>query len=559
MPDANPETAPARALLSTEAIRALEARGLAATPQGTLMARAADAIADTCATLLRRLPPGTPLLALAGPGNNGGDALLAALRLADRGFAVHGLALCAALPSATDARAVHALWMARGLPLATPEALESLLAQAPLVIDGLFGIGLARPLPPAAQAIAERLALARVTVVAVDVPSGLDADTGAVPGTPGATAVRADVTVTMIADKPGLHTGAGCDHAGRVIVADLGLASIGIAPGSIGSIGSRSDATTPGGVAASGMPAAANRPTAPPRHVCGLLVDAAAVRGLLRPRARNTHKGRFGDVVVIAGAPAMRGASRLAMLGAQAVGAGRIYLAVDGDIAIEAHDPELMTRRIDRAATPSEQMLGTAQAIVAGCGFGLPDDSGRQTLEAVLRHPAALVLDADGLNAVAADAMLRAALLARAARGLSSVLTPHPLEAARLLGVDAADVQRDRPDAAYRLATSTGACVVLKGAGTVVALPDGRWSINASGGPILSVAGTGDVLAGAIGGLLAGGLPPQQAAVLGAWLHGAAGDAMAAEPGWAGSIGLPASRLAEAIRTCVNRLAAARS
>ena len=527
MPDTPLDAPPPRLLLSTAAIRALEARGLAATPAGELMSRAADAIADTCVTLLRRLPPRTPVLALAGPGNNGGDALLAALRLADRGFAVHGLALSTELPTARDARAVRGLWAARGLPLAAPEALGALLATAPLVIDGLFGIGLTRALPPAALAIAERLAGAPVTVVAVDVPSGLDADSGAVVGGPGAAAVRADVTVTMIADKPGLHTGASCDHAGRVVVADLGLPALGIV------------CTDPLGQ--------------------GRLVDEDAVRGLLQPRPRDAHKGRFGDVVVIAGAVAMRGASLLAMLGAQAVGAGRIYLAFDGEVAPDPRDPELMTRRIDRSATTAGRMLGPAHAIVAGCGFGRPDDAGRRILEAALAHPAALVLDADGLNAVAADAGLREALCARAAHALPSVLTPHPLEAARLLGIDATDVQRDRPDAARRLAAATGACVVLKGAGTVVALPDGSWSINASGGPILSVAGTGDVLAGAIGGLLAGGLAPAQAAALGVWLHGAAGDALAAAPRWSGSIGLPASRLRDAIRARVNRLAGDRS
>jgi len=165
----------------------------------------------------------------------------------------------------------------------------------------------------------------------------------------------------------------------------------------------------------------------------------------------------------------------------------------------------------------------------------------------------ALVLDADGLNGVAADGGLSARLAARAASGRPSVLTPHPLEAARLLGIQTADVQADRIGCAHRLAVATGACVVLKGAGTVVALPDGTWSVNASGGPILSVAGTGDVLAGTIAGLLAAGLPAALAAAGGAWLHGAAGDALAADPDWRGGVGLPASRLADAIRAVVNR------
>jgi len=157
---------------------------------------------------------------------------------------------------------------------------------------------------------------------------------------------------------------------------------------------------------------------------------------------------------------------------------------------------------------------------------------------------------------VATDGRLFERLMARAAAGRPSVLTPHPLEAARLLGVQTADVQQDRIGSACRLALASGACVVLKGAGTVVALPDGRWTINASGGPILSVAGTGDVLAGTIAGLLAAGLAPAEAAVHGVWLHGAAGDVLAADADWSAGIGLPASRLPDAIRALVNRRAA---
>jgi hydroxyethylthiazole kinase-like uncharacterized protein yjeF len=527
-----PGTAPAvHPLLTCSAIRSLEARALAATPPGTLMDRAAEAVAAACATLLRAMPARTPVLALAGPGNNGGDALLAALKLAERGWAVRALALAPGEPAADDARRVWRAWHARGLALAAPDALDALLADAPLVIDGLFGIGLARPLEGAAESIAQRLAERGATVVAVDVPSGLDADRGAVVGGPGEVAVRAAVTVTMIADKPGLRTGAGATHAGRVIVADLGLPDLGLHP------------------APFGTPADGPLPV-------GTLVDAAALAGLLAPRPRDAHKGRFGDVLVVAGSPAMRGAATLAALGAQAVGAGRLYLGADASPAVaDPLRPELMARAIDASAADAERALGGAGAIVIGCGLGHGASVAR-LLGHALDHPAALVVDADGLNAIAADGLLHARLAARAAGGRPSVLTPHPLEAARLLGVQTAEVQRDRIGAAHRIAVATGACVVLKGAGSVVATPDGAWRVIASGGPILSVAGTGDVLAGAIGGLLAGGRAPADAAALGAWLHGAAGDALAAGPDWAAGIGLPASRLAQAIRARINRLAA---
>lgn len=527
----SPTDRPSHSLLTTSALRAVEAEAIAATPPGTLMARAAAALADACATLLRRLAPGTPVLAIAGPGNNGGDALLAALLLADRGWAVRGIALSPTEPAASDARRVWRRWHERGFVLAGPASLEALLADAPLVIDGMFGIGLSRALPADADAIARRLARAPVRVVAVDVPSGLDADRGCIAGGAGATAVRADVTVTMIADKPGLHTGTGCELAGRVVVADLALPS-------------RPPAMAP----ATGS------------HDVGGLVDRAAVRGLLPARRRDTHKGRFGDVLVIAGTPAMQGASLLAALGAQAVGAGRLYVgrsAVAGTAGADPTHPELMARSLELDADAPERALGGATAIVIGCGLGGGADAARALAQA-LSHPAALVLDADGLNGVAAAPELHARLVARAVAGRVSVLTPHPLEAARLLGTDAREIQRDRRAAAHALAARTGACVVLKGAGSLIAMPDGRWWVNGSGGPILSVAGTGDVLAGAIGGLLAAGLGASEAARLGAWAHGAAGDRLASHPDWAASIGLPASQLPGAIRACLNRLAADR-
>jgi hydroxyethylthiazole kinase-like uncharacterized protein yjeF len=518
-------------LLTCSAIRALEARGLAATPAGTLMSRAADALADACATLLRALPARTPVLALVGPGSNGGDALLAAMRLGERGWAVDALALDLRRPSAADAARVRDAWDASGRALHGPDAFEALLAGRPLVIDGLFGIGLARPLPDVAAMIVQRVAERALPVVAVDVPSGLDADRGGVVGGPGGIAVRADLTVTMLADKPGLRTGAGAALAGCVVVADLGLPALGI------------------------VPAPFEAPADGPLP-CGRLIDAASAGALLPARRdRDAHKGRFGDVLVVSGAPSMRGAATLAALGAQAVGAGRIYLGLDdAGASADVGRPELMARALQASTADGEAALGPATALVVGCGLGR-DARALRLLAAALEHPAALVIDADALNAMATDGRLSERLAARAARGRPSVLTPHPLEAARLLGVQTAELQADRIGSACRLAAASGACVVLKGAGTVVARPDGDWAINGSGGPILSVAGTGDVLAGTIAGLLAGGMPAYSAAVCGAWLHGAAGDALAECPDWSAGIGLPASRLPEAIRALVNRRA----
>jgi hydroxyethylthiazole kinase-like uncharacterized protein yjeF len=521
-------------LLLSNRIRQIEALYLAALPDGTLMARAASALADACAVMLRRLPAGTSVLALCGPGNNGGDALLAAMLLADRGWRVNAISLLANQPTAEDARRIWQQWHDRGLLMSAPGDLPSLLIDRPLVIDGLFGLGLTRALPPAASLIAQQLTRARVSVVAVDVPSGLGADRGSIVGPPGSVAVRADLTVTMIADKPGLHTGAGCVLAGEVIVADLELPPL------------THDNTQHG-----------DR---------GRLIDRDALIAIAPRRSRDAHKGRFGDVLVMVGQAQMAGAALLAAFGAQATGAGRIYLGSQDGMTDRAGHPELMTRALRLDDPDAQQALGAATVIVVGCGLGTDGQAQRKLMHA-LAHRAALVLDADGLNLVAGDPAMLSLLQARAVAGLTSVLTPHPLEAARLLGVATADIQQDRRGVALTLAALTGSIVVLKGAGSVVACPDGDWSINASGGPILSVAGTGDVLAGAIAGLIASSLSQghedsahdAELTRLAVWLHGDAGDALAAQPGWSASIGLPAAQLAQAIRISLNQLAAGRS
>jgi len=430
-----------------------------------------------------------------------------------------------------------------------------------LVTGAASGIGLA---------IAQRLASEGASVVAVDVPSGLDADRVSIVGPPGSQAVRADLTVTMIADKPGLHTGEGCILAGEVLVADLALPRL-------------QQAET----------ANADR---------GHLIDRDAVSAIAPSRRRDAHKGRFGDVLVMVGQAQMAGAALLAALGAQATGSGRIFLGTGDGMADRAGHPELMTRALRLDDPDARQALGPATVIVIGCGLGT-DEPAQRKLAHALAHRAALVLDADGLNIVAADPGMLSRLQARAAAGLTSVLTPHPLEAARLLGISTAAIQQDRRSAALRLAALTDSIVVLKGAGSIVASADGRWSINRSGGPILSVAGTGDVLAGTIAGLLASNLSQgvtdaariaagdlselggelggelgkvvadqtldhsvdphngvaTQLTRLAVWIHGDAGDLLAAQPEWSASIGLPAAHLAQAIRISLNQLVAGRS
>lgn len=480
----------------TATIRRVEREWIARLGGGVLMTRAAEAVADAAARIARTLPRGAPILALVGPGNNGGDALQAAALLRERGFPADALALSPDAPTADDARAVYDAWIAAGRPIAPLATLaERLAAQTPtLVIDGLFGIGLARPLEgDAANAAAILAATPSATVLAVDVPSGIDADTGAIVGGPGAVAIRAAVTVTMLGDKPGLHTGVALDHVGRVEVASLGV------------------------------------PAAP---ADGVLFDAAQACARLRPRARDSHKGRHGSVLVIGGAEGTRGAALLAALGAQAAGAGKVFVAGPDGPVFDPGQPQLMTRSLDSA-------FDDLDAICIGCGLGRSRRA-RAALNQVLARPLPLAIDADALNLLAEDAELAAQF---AERGAPIVLTPHPLEAARMLGLSSAQVQADRIASAIALASRHDVVALLKGAGSVVAAPDSSFSINTSGGSALATAGTGDVLAGVVSALLAQGLSAADAARVGAWAHGAAGDLWQVEhPTGAG---LSAARLPE--------------
>ena len=248
---------------------------------------------------------------------------------------------------------------------------------------------------------------------------------------------------------------------------------------------------------------------------------------IARPRRRDTHKGSFGNVLVIGGGPGMVGAPLLAARAALRLGAGRVYLDCIGapDLRLDPVQPELMFRPY--------ASLEAVDCIVVGCGLGLDADARAAAAWAIAR-PHALVIDADGLNLLAADAELRESLRQRQH---VAVLTPHPLEAARLLAIGAHEVQADRIGAARRLAAECRAIVVLKGAGSVIAAPDGGAAINPTGSPALATAGTGDVLAGMLGALIAQGFEAWQSALAATWLHGAAAEG-------SGDIGLVAGDVA---------------
>ncbi len=439
------------------------------------------------------------VLCLAGPGNNGGDALEVAANLAETGIDVSIWHLPGtAAPSAETSNA-----LARA-QASTAQWVES-VGTTPwsLVVDGLFGIGLTRALTGAArQAVMDVSALA-CPVLALDIPSGLDADTGAIVG-PDGVAVRATHTITFIGDKPGLHTCDGRDTAGNVIIATLGIA----------------DADFP----------------AP--HAC--LNDTGLFAACLRPRPHNTHKGSFGNVAVVGGAAGMVGAAVLAGRAALFGGAGRVYLCMlDAAVRYDSQTPELMFR-------DAYGFDVADKVVVAGPGMGLAAPA---LLARGLDAGTPNVLDADALNLIAGDTALQDQLCQRSG---ASVLTPHPLEAARLLGITASAVQADRVAAARALARLFNAFVVLKGSGSVMARPDGQVVINTTGNPGLATAGSGDILAGLCGSLLAQGWPAWEALLGAVWIHGKAADVLV-EQG-IGPIGLTASELAPACRAVLSQL-----
>jgi len=459
-----------------------------------LMERAGTAAADAALALVAS---GGPIVVAAGPGNNGGDAFVTARVLRERGREVVTLFAGDAQRLPGDAaNAYRALVAAGGAIVTAPPA------HAALIVDGLFGIGLTRPAAPPYGDLIAWINEAGVPVLALDVPSGVDADTGSVRGI----AVNATATLTFLAWKPGLLTGEGLDCAGRVTLHPLGT--------------ELDDAR---GVR--------------------LTWDAlcAALPPPLQRRRRTVHKGTFGTLGIVGGAQGMVGAALLAGRGALACGAGKVQvglLAQDAPV-VDAGAPELMLRAGAAA-------IEGADALVLGPGLSQSREA-RDALALALSRPVPLVLHADGLNLVASDAGLRDAL---AGRGAPTLLTPHPAEAARLLGLSTPDVQCDRLGAAQALAHALHAHVVVKGAGSVLAHPDADYAINATGNPALASGGTGDILAGMIGALLAQHLDARDALRIGVCVHGAAADALVARG--IGPIGLRASELAPAARDLLN-------
>jgi hydroxyethylthiazole kinase-like uncharacterized protein yjeF len=448
--------------------------------------------------------PSGSILLLAGSGNNGGDALVAARQLDALGRATHTIVVELGRPSAeqTAQRAIAARLGLR-VDAAPPDALSPLLAAAlrarpAAIVDGLFGTGLSRPIEGALAAIIHTLGAARTPTFAIDVPSGIDATTGAILGA----AVRATATIVLGATKLGLLQHPARAHAGAIHVVDIGL---------------------PPRALASAL-------GAPPR--AAWIEDADLARVFPR-RERDAHKGHFGHVGVIAGEPDRPGSALLATEAALVTGAGLVTLGSD-DETIRRVAPALrerMGRGLGSPRIDPPRALELAERVDALAVGPSLDGRGadREAIHALVESAACpLVVDAGAL-----DAFLDAPALL-AARRAPAVLTPHPGEAARLARRAVLELQADRPASARALAAETGAVVVLKGASTTIAAPDGRLALVTRGNPGLATGGTGDVLAGVIAALLARAIDPFEAAALGAQLHALAGDVAAALVGEAG-------------------------
>ena len=479
-------------LFNTAATRRMEQQAAAALPPHTLMQRAGLAVARLAQALA---PHAHTVWIVCGPGNNGGDGLEAAMHLQREGRRVVVTWLGTPDRAPADARQSWQHALAAGVTWAD-EAPPDMTA-ADLCIDALLGIGISSAAPARASdhrllAVLAALQHSPAPLLAVDLPSGLDADTGQFAAgfalqTPPASRhpFAPRHTLSLLTLKPGLFTAAGRDAAGSVWLDDLGVSP---------------------------------QPEPPSAWLAGPALPA--------PRSHASHKGSYGDVAIVGGEGlaarglGMTGAALLAASAALHGGAGRVLVALldDGQLAIDTAQPELMFRRFDALAL--EQLT-----VVCGCGGG---EAVRAVLPTVLARAARLVLDADALNAVASDAALRAEVASRAGRGLPTVLTPHPLEAARLLEVSTAEVQAHRLNAAQQLAVQFHCVAVLKGSGTVTAVPGHPPTINPTGNARLATAGTGDVLAGMVGAHLATGMAAgaeaQRAAVEAVYLHGLAAD-----------------------------------
>ncbi|MGC1456124.1 MAG: NAD(P)H-hydrate dehydratase [Nitrospirota bacterium] len=487
-------------------------------PGMVLMENAAAAAATAMEKFFDGLQ-GVKVGIICGKGNNGGDGVALARRLRISGVPVR-VALLASF-GAVKGEAKANLFILRKTDVeivqnASARSLADIIAWSDVLVDAMLGVGLSSPLKGAYAQAVNMINASANPVVAIDIPTGIDADTGGVLGT----AIKADLTVTMAFLKRGLVLYPGAEYAGTVRVADLGMPS----------------------------------EVAEKEDISVSLLDRGSVRGVISSRLPDAHKGDFGHLMIVAGSPGKAGAAIMSARGALRAGAGLVSVAVPNNLV-----PIIQSQVAEAMAVPSaesiegtlgigaEEELLKAMGKMSACAIGPGLSTHYETVQAVrslvqrLSIPA--VIDADGLNALVGftDILKRAKA--------SLILTPHPGEMGRLLGISSADVQRDRISIASTFARKHRVTVVLKGAATVVATPHGWVFVNSTGNPGMASGGTGDALTGMIGGLLAQGYSASQAACLGVYLHGRAGDLAAAEKGEASMIaGDLIEKIAEALK-----------
>lgn len=443
----------------------------AGTPGKVLMDRAGLAVARRAATLSRRV------LLLAGKGNNGGDAIVAARHLAAMGCEPT-LALFCRHADLTGDPLAHFQELGNVPVLELPNLDQLATLRAEVIVDGLLGTGLTGDVRDPVASVIRFVNEQPAKVIAIDLPSGLDSDTGEVHGV----CVRADVTVTMGLPKIGLLRPSATDWVGAIEVADIGFPS----------------------EFAAEIPSEVE------------LLTATDVRALLPRRRRSTHKGDYGHLLVIAGSEGYTGAPVLCAHAAARSGVGLVTLAVPREVypIVAANcPPEVMPRPMDRLGS-----LADFDAVALGPGLGQAPETQRAVLNWMSSCPRPMVVDADGLNALARNLSLLNTL------NVPLVLTPHPGEMSRLAGKSIREIQADRWEAARGFARGYGIVLALKGAGTVVTDKSGRLWINSTGNPGMAKGGVGDALTGVIGALLAQGLPALDAARAGVFVHGRAGD-----------------------------------
>jgi hydroxyethylthiazole kinase-like uncharacterized protein yjeF len=440
---------------------------------------------------------GKVVTVVSGRGNNGGDGFAAARLLHSRGVHVRAYLLGSFDGISGDALVNMTILNRIGIPIVELKSDKDIdmmacdMNQSQLIIDGIFGTGLNKEVTGIAGAVIDRMNTSGKAILSIDIPSGVDGKSGRIMGT----CIKADRTVSFCMPKTGLLLNPGCEYAGRLVVADIGI------------------------------PACAIKK----QNISTELIDGEIVSGLLPSRRSDSNKGDYGRALIISGSTGMTGSGCLAAMAALRCGAGLVYAGVPGSLAdiygACMTEPIILPLEDGGAGVLTEECSGQILAAiekmdVAAIGPGLTSSAAiGQVVEQVIKNSRLpLIIDADALNAISKNTSVLKKLKAW------GVITPHPGEMARLTGLSVAEIQKDRLGIARSFAQEYGVATVLKGSRTVVALPDGRIYINPTGNAGMATAGTGDVLTGIITGLAAQGVPVYDAAVAGVYLHGLAGD-----------------------------------